>query len=105
MQLKEIVILILFVAAIIFCLVKAVLAAMRNPYKRDPNNPYSYICKLCGQYFITKGELGTSFYDEIVPGGKIINIKCRCMKPYLKEDYYKKLLAEASAHEENTKSG
>lgn len=52
------------------------------PLKQEKDNPYNYICRFCGQTFITIGELGTAKYDQLVVGGWLCNSECICHKRY-----------------------
>ena len=61
------------------------------PLTRYDTNPYNYKCRICGQYYITLGKLGTRAYDYLESSGDILNHKCYCHK-YVHEDlswYYR----------------
>ena len=50
----------------------------RRILEPDKENPYTYKCRCCGQEYITIGELGTTWYDHLVPVGDIAKHNCRC---------------------------
>ena len=59
--------------------------------REEPDNPYSYTCRRCGQYFITIGELDPPYHNEIIPNESLENTvdpKCQCVKRY-KKRYWK----------------
>ena len=54
---------------------------------REHDNPYSYTCRRCGQYFITIGEFDFPYHNEIVPPdpSNLIDPKCKCVKTFKRE--------------------